>query len=59
MDPMTLFALAAAAMTVVILGKGLGSMLQGGALSTRLMFQRTAWQAVAVALVLLGMLTQA
>ena len=63
MDPMTWFALAAAAMTVFVLAQGIVSMAQGGEADLRrshvLMFRRTAWQGAALLLVLLGLLTEA
>jgi hypothetical protein len=62
MDPITLFMLAAGAMTVYALAQGIVSMAHGGESDLRhsheLMFRRTAWQGLAVALLLLGLLSE-
>jgi len=62
MDPITLFIFAAGAMTVYALAQGIVSMAQGGESDQRhahvLMFRRTAWQGLAVALLLLGLLSE-
>jgi hypothetical protein len=61
MNAMTLLILAAAAMAVVALVNGIASMAQGGDYddthSPELMFKRTAWQGLAVALLLLALLS--
>jgi hypothetical protein len=63
MNAMTLFIFAAAAMAVYSLFSGVSSMAHGGesdALhSHEIMFRRTAWQGLAVLLVLLALLTSA
>jgi hypothetical protein len=63
MDPITLFVLAAGAMTVYALAQGVVSMAQGGEADLRhsheLMFRRAAWQGLAVFFVLLGLLAEA
>ncbi len=60
MDAMTVFVLVAAAMVAVSLYQGIVSMAHGGEAdqrrSHRLMFQRVAWQAAALGLVLLALL---
>ena len=62
MDPITLFIFAAGAMTAYALVQGVVSMAQGGESDLRhsheLMFRRTAWQGLAVALLLLGLLSE-
>jgi hypothetical protein len=61
MDLMTVLIFAAAAMAVVSLAGGIASMAHGGdsdALhSHELMFRRTAWQGLAVVLLMLALLT--
>ena len=60
MDAMTFLIFAAAAMTVVALFNGVVSMAHGGESdrlhSHELMFRRTAWQGLAVLLLMLAML---
>jgi hypothetical protein len=60
MDAMTFFIFAAAAMAAVSLFSGVNSMAHGGeadaAQGNHLMFQRVAWQGLAVALVILALL---
>ncbi len=60
MDAMTLFVLIAAAMVAVSLYQGVVSMAHGGEADQKrshwLMFQRVAWQAAALGLVLLALL---
>ena len=60
MDAITVFILVAAAMAAYSLASGITSMAHGGeqdALrSHRLMFQRTAWQGLAVVLVIFALL---
>lgn len=62
MDPMTLFIFAAAAAAAVALFNGISSMAHGGASdqlhSHELMFYRVGWQALAVLLLLLAMLSR-
>ncbi len=61
MNAMTVFVFAAAAMAVFTLLNGVVSMAHGGDEDQRhshgLMFQRTAWQGLAVALLLFALLT--
>lgn len=61
MDAMTFLIFAAAAMAAWSLASGVVSMAQGGEWDERhaheLMFRRTAWQGLAVGLVLLALLT--
>lgn len=61
MDAMTLFIFVAAGMVVASLFNGIASMAHGGAAdaahSHELMFKRTAWQGLAVMLLLLAALT--
>jgi hypothetical protein len=61
MDAMTILVFAAAAMAAFSLVSGIGSMAQGGewdeAHAHELMFRRTAWQGLAVVLVMLALLT--
>ena len=61
MDAMTVFIFVAAAMVVASLFNGIASMARGGAAdaahSHELMFKRTAWQGLAVMLLLLAALT--
>lgn len=61
MDALTLFVFVAAGMAVATLFNGITSMAHGGAAdaahSHELMFQRTAWQGLAVLLILLAALT--
>ncbi len=61
MNAMTIFVFAAAAMAVFALFNGLVSMAHGGeedqVHSHALMFRRTAWQGLAVALLLFALLT--
>jgi len=60
MDAMTVFVLVAAAMVALSLYQGIVSMAHGGETDQRrshwLMFHRVAWQAAALALVLLALL---
>jgi hypothetical protein len=62
MDPLALLAIGALALTAVALFNGVTSMAHGGIEDDRqsygLMCKRCVWQAVAVALVLVGMLSQ-
>ena len=59
MDAMTFFIFAAAGMAVFSLASGINSMAHGGEAdalhSHELMFRRTAWQGLAVLLVLLAL----
>jgi len=61
MNAMTVFVFAAAAMAVVTLLNGVISMAHGGEedqlQAPRIMLQRTAWQGLAVVLLLLALLT--
>ena len=63
MNAMTLFVFFAAAAVAVTLATGVASMAHGGASDQlhahELMFKRVGWQALAVAFVLLAMLSQA
>jgi hypothetical protein len=62
MDAITLFIFMASAAAAVALATGVSSMAHGGTSdqlhSHQLMFQRVGWQALAVLLVLLAMLSQ-
>lgn len=62
MDPLTLLVFVALALTAIALFNGVTSMAHGGIEDDRqsygLMCKRCVWQAVAVALVLVGMLAQ-
>ena len=62
MDPLTLLAIGALIATAVALFNGVTSMAHGGVEDDRqsygLMCKRCVWQAVAVALVLVGMLSR-
>lgn len=61
MDAMAFLIFAAAAMVAVSLFQGVASMAQGGAAdaahSHQIMFRRTAWQGLAVLLILFALLT--
>jgi len=56
MDPLTVLAVLALLFTVVMLARGIRSMMRGGeaneAMSTRLMLRRVEWQAAAFGLIL-------
>lgn len=56
MDALQIFALIGLALAAVALLNGIISMAHGGAQSTRFMFKRVGWQALAAAAVLLGLL---
>lgn len=62
MDPLAVFAVTGLGLAALALFNGVVSMAHGGVedqqASTRLMFKRVAWQAVAVLAVLLGVLAQ-
>ena len=62
MDPLMMFAVVGFGLAALALFNGIVSMAHGGAedqrMGTRLMFKRVGWQAVAVLLILLGLLSQ-
>jgi len=56
MDPLALFAVIGLGLAAMALFNGVVSMAHGGAQSTRFMFKRVGWQALAVLAILLGLL---
>ena len=56
MDALQIFVLVGFGLVALALLNGIVSMAHGGAQSTRFMFKRVGWQALAVAAILLGLL---